>query len=1291
MTSDRYFKSMVSFLVIILVIPIALMISSGSLEAGIYADFEIQQVSDDHLVIDYSPQFSDDLQLLENADLINLEGKRVWGRVLLLAIPPEGEFDFNYSFEPGGAMAMPKENQFITDDKPLVIHGSTFWARGHKIARLYIFPQRLEDSGLRAYSNFAIDIRFSGEKGTSRAEAITRLDSVVAEAVINTDQFYRFGSVSRIRPALKASSSGMFDPAAEWLKIGVMESGVARITGVVLSQAGIILSNLPSSTIRLFYAGGVNPPEDPAYPDPQLYQLPIRVEDGGDGYLEVDDIIYFYAEAPSRYEYDGNSPEYLKNPYCANNYYWLAIGGYDGVLPLRWGTVDGTPNQTADQIVTVTRQMVRLEQDVTLDEDGTVWNYYDWYWSNSPSISASVDLPNLSVGDSIDIGMEAIGRYNRTDITLNGTLMNRYYNYGNRYYDISGAGVAGLNTLQIAMIPGDNGTYLDYLDISYPMRLNYGGSQMEFSSFDYSGLLEYQIAGYTSTLKIIDISDSDVPAVVAGADLNNGTARFQRQVEDGSVARYVVFADGDAREPQTVEKVILIGLRSDLGQYDCLIIAPRSFHAALQEYVSYRETSGGYRSKLVAVEDIYREFGFGLDSPIAIRSFLEFAYENYEAPAPYAVLLVGDGHYDYMDNTGRHSANYLPPYIWSRQYAVGDDNFVYFGRVEWLDSDSSYVMVPDRGWDMMIARWPVRSDREISDYLAKLEDYESGSSQGIWRSRITFVADDEFKGPFSNEIIHTAMAETLAVFHTPMEFTQKKIYLTEYPFAANGEKPTVNDAIIKAINEGTLIINYIGHGSPEVWADEHVLKKSSDLGRMTNNDKPTVVVAASCSIGFFDAPDKEGMAEMMFRRAGGAISAVSAMRLVYAGDNSIFNYDLYDALFSGQYNLCEAVFTTKMIHQYSQDNSLIRNDLAYVFFGDPFGRLGLPEYRLEIDTVGNSLLIPLESFSFTGQVIDQSGLPIAVDGMVEIAVYDSPIIRQHDLGIEYALPGLTIFRGRVPVTSGQFSGQFIVPLDVDYGGEAARISGYGTIGTMAAMGGLDSLTISDQVSVTTDNSGPQIMYSFEGINNFRSGDRITANATLIIELSDPSGINITGGLGHRIEMVIDDDNNQTINLTERFEYIAGSYQTGTIEYVLQDMSPEMHSFKLTAWDNANNPATVEFEALPTRVGRIAIYNLMNYPNPMEETTEFFFELSEAAESLELEIFTLSGKKIKRFRVEDPPVGRNRLFYWDGRDADGDRIAQGVYIYKMTARGNVGLTGSSADNIAEAFGKLVLLN
>lgn len=1266
-------------------------------EGPLYPDFEAAVISANHTIVRYSPRFSADLTVLDRGDLLPTGDSRGWGRSFLVAVPPTGEVDFTADYMVAGYAAKPDSAAFADSSTPLVRLAGFVEARGHRLARFHLFPQRIEDGRLTAYKDFVIDITFSGAPSDPPKDAgVSRLDSVLASATVNAEQFFALGTAAR-SGALRKPLAEPFDGRSQWIKIGITEEGVTRITGAMLVQAGISLSNLRSDSLRVFYAGGRPPDDDPTAPEPSFNQVAIRVEDGGDGRFDPADALYFFAEGPRRFEYATAKPSYYALPYDPSNVYWLAIGGYESEPAARWGIEDGTPSGAPDAVAPVSRQFVRVEQNHLLktEIDGHVRDYFSWYWSDQPIVVASVNLPTPAAGDSVDIELGAAGEYSRVQLRLNGVTMNRYSAAGKyHFWDKSGAVVAGLNTIQVNMQPsGSYVAYLDYLTVSYTKRLAYTGGQMEMNSLDRTGWIRYEVTGYTASHLTLDITDPDQPVLVSGVEISGDTARFQLAASSETPSRYMVFLRSSAYSPSALEKTDVGRLRRDLTQSDCIVVAPEQFLSAMQAYADFRLSQAGKRVKLVAVEDIYDDFGFGLASPMAIRNYLAFAYETYAAPAPYAALLVGDGHYDFQDYLGLHASSFIPPYIWAREYSVGDDNYVYFGRLDRLDSDSSYVQIPDRGWDMMIARWPVRSPGEIAAYIDKLKSYESPATQGIWRSRITFVADDEYKGAYTGEIIHTAQSETLAVFHTPVALDRHKIYATDYPFTSNGEKPTVNNAIIKAINDGTLMVNYVGHGSPDVWADEHILKRAGDLSRMQNADKLAVFIAASCSIGFFDAPEKEGMAEMLFRQEGGAIATISATRLVYASDNSVFNYDLYDLIFGGEYNVVEAAFTTKLIHQYERpyDIALLLNDRSYLVFGDVLGSLGLPRYRLEIAPGADSVLTPLRRYDFTGRVVDEQGAAVAFSGPVEVSVFDSPATRVHRLGLTYSLDAPTMFRGTVMAVGGEFAGSFIVPLDVDYGGRSSRISGYGSFAAGAALGGLDSLRVAAAAAVTDDNAGPAITVGFAEVPGFVSGDRVPAGATMVVGLSDSSGINLTGSLGHRIELVVDNDNAAMLNLTDRFAYGQGDYRAGELRFTLPELSAGRHQFKITAWDNANNPAVMEFEATVAEQGQLAIAGLMNYPNPMEGATEFFFELTGAAEEVELQIFTLAGRLIKWFTAHDAGVGRNRLFLWDGRDADGDRVAQGVYIYKLTAKGRLGDNGFSADNTAEAFGKLVVLN
>ncbi|MFQ5870320.1 MAG: FlgD immunoglobulin-like domain containing protein, partial [Candidatus Zixiibacteriota bacterium] len=71
----------------------------------------------------------------------------------------------------------------------------------------------------------------------------------------------------------------------------------------------------------------------------------------------------------------------------------------------------------------------------------------------------------------------------------------------------------------------------------------------------------------------------------------------------------------------------------------------------------------------------------------------------------------------------------------------------------------------------------------------------------------------------------------------------------------------------------------------------------------------------------------------------------------------------------------------------------------------------------------------------------------------------------------------------------------------------------------------------------------------------------------------------------------------------------------------------------------------------------------------------------------LEIFTLAGRRIRSFQNLPTSFGYN-FREWNGTDQDGDQIANGVYIYKITVEVSQSSGGGSGKKIVEQFQKVV---
>lgn len=118
------------------------------------------------------------------------------------------------------------------------------------------------------------------------------------------------------------------------------------------------------------------------------------------------------------------------------------------------------------------------------------------------------------------------------------------------------------------------------------------------------------------------------------------------------------------------------------------------------------------------------------------------------------------------------------------------------------------------------------------------------------------------------------------------------------------------------------------------------------------------------------------------------------------------------------------------------------------------------------------------------------------------------------------------------------------------------------------------------------------------------------------------------------------------------------------------------------------------------INRPTITEVLNYPNPFTTSTRFVFTVTgqQPPTQLRIQIMTVTGKVVREVSMAELGpvyVGRNITeFAWDGTDQFGDRLARGVYLYRVMAR----LNGSdievretqASQFFTKGFGKMYLL-
>lgn len=130
--------------------------------------------------------------------------------------------------------------------------------------------------------------------------------------------------------------------------------------------------------------------------------------------------------------------------------------------------------------------------------------------------------------------------------------------------------------------------------------------------------------------------------------------------------------------------------------------------------------------------------------------------------------------------------------------------------------------------------------------------------------------------------------------------------------------------------------------------------------------------------------------------------------------------------------------------------------------------------------------------------------------------------------------------------------------------------------------------------------------------------------------------------------------------------------------------------------SGNKSYKISFEV----INKSTITQVMNYPNPFTTRTHFVFTLTgyKIPEFFRIQILTIGGKvvrEIDRHELGHIHIGRNITDYtWDGRDEFGDRLANGVYFYRVITKiedEKIEHRESGADRyFKKEFGKMYLM-
>ncbi|WP_440224081.1 C25 family cysteine peptidase [Dokdonella sp. MW10] len=742
-------------------------------------------------------------------------------------------------------------------------------------------------------------------------------------------------------------------------------------------------------------------------------EIPIRVVDDGSGRLGKGTRIEWIGEQL-------HGKESWFNPFSVNNVYLLSAGPGDH-LRMRDAVPGSTGGSTPLARVLHYEQenlMIRLDQSQQEPGDEPdVWQWAKLTHADPEPFSFTFDLPDLKPGKqatTVTLTFRGLSRSPRSfehekpadhavDVSLNDGPSRRVEWEGRDEHahelviPASELRARG-NTLRLSVpkreLPWDKRNPL--VDV-----VMFNSAQFQFAIEGDIGqaALPFVTAGEARTP--IDVRWSGAESLVLygkdgvrrpGQAAGPGRVRFAGA--DKGVDLLPALADRIS-PPVKIRPVATNRWDKPTVGADYLIVTHSTLRGAIEPLAAFHEQRG-LKVDVIDVEDVYDHFNHGVTHPQAIRNLMEHAYAAWPEPKPRFLLLVGDASFDIRNNTEndlRYAkfANNMHELAYSGHFAgipgtsYGADAPKFAGRnliPTWQypssegqsASDNPYGIIGE-GYHPTVAvgRFPVVTPDEVAGIVEKTISYVTTPQLGNWRRDVMFITDesDHFKKA-SNDIADTIGSEG---------FVADRIYAS----ASEADNLAHQSAIKDGINEGQLLVHFLGHGGRYIWRTgppdirkNHDLFTLDDVSNLTNHGKLPMILSMTCYSAPFDNPSEDSIGERFLReRDKGAVAVFAASWRNAPSTN--YSKALVSELLTPGATIGEGIVRAK---KSINDRTLVE---MYNLLGDPALVLERPRDRARV-VIDDSrwtpgLLVSLPGNGFQGRIdidwLDADGAKIA--------------------------------------------------------------------------------------------------------------------------------------------------------------------------------------------------------------------------------------------------------------------------------------------------------------------------
>ncbi|MFH1729645.1 MAG: C25 family cysteine peptidase [Pseudomonadota bacterium] len=704
-----------------------------------------------------------------------------------------------------------------------------------------------------------------------------------------------------------------------YLQFPINTSGIYKVTYSGLLASGVDPDSADLSRVQLKNRGNI---------------IPLFVYDANaNGFFDPEDYIKFYAK-----QIDENAAEY---EYTETNIYRLTIGtGGNSIEEVDASNTDSYTLLNNHLKTIHSEENSKYYRFYTSQEGADHWFWDDYLNANEGSTSVNYEFTINNIDTTVETAsLEVLlkGKSSDTenpdhhtkiyinDILIDDQTWDSTIEFTHETTFDSSILMNGTNSLKLESV-GDTGAsvdylYMNYFEISYYQQFIAIDDYLEFTLSE-PGNYHLQISSFsTSDIEIFEITDQANTKKIINPTINNeaDTYSVTFELSTDASSSFIVQAISKAQAVDNIETVFTTNLIGLDNQADYIMIVYDDFYDNI-EPLAYYHTTMGLNVKAVKISEVYNDFNYGIESPQAIKDFLEYAYSSWQSPAPQYVLLVGDATYDHKDNYAAGNQNFIPTH------------FYYTSDLGPTPSDNWFVSVSgsDNLPDMHIGRLTAQNTGEVDIQVNKILNYYL-NQPFEWNQTMQFITDDEDR---FEDVSNTIISD-----YVPEDYTVHTLYLEDYGDVG----ADLRSDWYENMATGTLITNYIGHGCA-IALPNQMIESVAQVAEVENESKPTFLTFFSCLSGFFPlvltSPDstayRECLAEaFMLQENKGAIATFSSTSMDVLENHEKMAYALFDAFFIQGYSHIGAATSYAITSAYEDFGASEDFVQAFSLLGDP--------------------------------------------------------------------------------------------------------------------------------------------------------------------------------------------------------------------------------------------------------------------------------------------------------------------------------------------------------------------